>query len=203
MERIEQVTFHFDDEPRRELMEMLPLRLHECRHSDDPVVGRSGAEMLIQGFEQAIGLYFTEVQLTERHGPLNCANSVAAICKLRQALAPFATGKMDPDTVDVLLGGFFGTPGMFDAEMAVNTLRRVDAMLADREQELSGITITPWRVRARQRLRDVLSNMLQGNCSVDMTRAEMARFLACALDFADIPHDDPEAHVDRLILKER
>jgi hypothetical protein len=74
-------------------------------------------------------------------------------------------------------------------------------MLLDREQELSGMNVPAWRVRDRQRVRNVLSRMLEENCSVDMTRGEMARFLARALDFADIPHDDPEAHAGRLIPK--
>ena len=74
-------------------------------------------------------------------------------------------------------------------------------MLADRERELEGTAIAPWRVRERQRLRGVLSDILEGNCSVDMTRAEMARFHARALDLAEIPHDDPEAHPGRLIPK--
>jgi hypothetical protein len=108
---------------------------------------------------------------------------------------------MDPGTVDVLLGAFLGTSGMFEAQAAMMTLRRVDDMLADRERELSGMTITPWRVRARQRLLGVLSDVLQGNCSADMTRTEMARLLARALDFAEIEHDDPEAHPSRLIPK--
>jgi hypothetical protein len=64
MERIERVTFRFDDEPRQELMKMLPARMHEFKHRDDPVVGRCGAEMLIQGLEQAIGSYRTEVQIS-------------------------------------------------------------------------------------------------------------------------------------------
>jgi hypothetical protein len=103
--------------------------------------------------------------------------------------------------VDVLLGAFLGTPGMLEAEMAMNTLRRVDEALACRERELSGMAAIPWRVRTRQRLRGVLCDMLQGNCSVDMTRTDMARLLASALDFADIEHDDPEAHPGRLIPK--
>jgi hypothetical protein len=201
MEQIERVRFRFNDEDRQELMAMLPARLREFRHRDDPVVGRSGAEQLIQGCEQAIESYLTYVRLAERFGALNRANSVAAVGKLRRALAPFATGAMDPDTVDVLLNAFLGTSGMFDEETAIGTLQRVDAMLADRERELEGTAIAPWRVRERQRLRGVLSDMLQGNCSVDMTRAEMARFLACALDFANISHDDPEAHAGRLIRK--
>jgi hypothetical protein len=200
MEQIPRVTFRFDDQNRQELMEMLPARMHEFRHRDDPVVGRNGAEMLVQGFEGAIGSYLTYVRLAERFGALNRANCVAAVCKLRRALAPFATGAMDPDTVDVLLGAFLGATS-FDTEMAMNTLRRVDEALACRERELSGMAVIPWRVRERQRLRDVLSGMLQGNCAVDMTRAEMARFLASALDFADIEHDDPEAHPGRLIPK--
>jgi hypothetical protein len=203
MEKIQQVRFRFSDEDRRELMTMLPARLRQFRHRDDPVVDRSGAEQLIQGCEQAIGSYRTSVRLTERYGALNRANCVAAICKLRRALAPFVTGAMDPDTVDTLLNAFLGTSGMFDVEMAISMLRRVDAMLADRERELEGTAITPWRVRERQRLRGILSDMLEGNCSVDMTRAEMARFHARALDAAKIPHDDPEAHADRLIPKER
>src|SRR6516164_8958575 len=103
MEQIERVQFRFDDEDRQELMAMLPARLREFRHRDDLVVGRSGAEQLIQGFEQAIGSYHTSVQLTERFGGLNRANCVAAISKLRRALAPFVTGAMEPDTVDLLL----------------------------------------------------------------------------------------------------
>jgi hypothetical protein len=202
MERIERVPFRFDDKDRQELMTMLPARLHKFRHRDDPVVDRSGAEQLIQGFEQAIASYRTSVQLTERFGAMNRANCVAAISKLRQALAPFVTGAIDPDTVDVLLNAFLGTSGMFDVETAISTLQRVDAMLADRKGELEGTAVTPWRVREQQRLRGVVSDILQGNCSVDMTRAAMARFLARALDFADIPHDDPEAHADRLIRKE-
>jgi hypothetical protein len=201
VQQIEAVGFRFDDPDRQELMAMLPAKLHAFRHRDDPVVGRSGAEMLIQACEEAVGSYRTVERLTERFGALNRANCGAAIRKLRRALAPFVTGAMDPDTVDILLGAFLGTSGMFDAQAAMITLQRVDAVLADRERELSGVAITPWRVRERQRLRGVLSEMLQGNCSIDMTRAEMARFLARVLDAADVPHDDPEAHADRLIPK--
>jgi hypothetical protein len=201
MEQIEWVRFRFHDRVRQELAGILPARLREFSHRDDPLVGRSGAEMLVAACEQAIGSYRTYERLAERFGVLNRANCVAAIRKLRRALAPFATGAMDPGTVDVLLGAFLGTSGVFEAQAAVTTLRRVDVLLADRERELSGMAITPWRVRERQRLRDVLSDMLQGNCSVDMTRAEMARFEARVLDEAGIPHDDPEAHADRLIPK--
>jgi hypothetical protein len=201
MQQIEAVRFRFDDPDRQELMPMLPAKLHEFRHRDDPDVGRNGAEMLIQACEEAIGSYRTVERLTERFGALNRANCGAAIRKLRRALEPFVTGAMDPDTVDVLLGAFLGTSGMFETQAAMITLRRVDAMLADRERELSGMAITPWRVRERQRLRGVLSDMLQGNCAVDMTRAEMARFLARVLDAADIPHDEPEEHSGRLIPK--
>src|SRR6516164_9146797 len=133
MEQIQRVRFRFDDEDRQELMAMLPARLHEFGHRDDPVVGRSGAEMLIQTFEEAIGSYRTIELLTERFGAPNRADIVAAIRRLRQALAPFATAAMDPGTVDVLLGAFLGTFTTFDAPMAMTTLRRVDVMLADRE----------------------------------------------------------------------
>jgi len=201
MEQIQRVRFRFDDEDRQELMAMLPARLHEFGHRDDPVVGRSGAEMLIQTFEEAIGSYRTIELLTERFGAPNRADIVAAIRRLRQALAPFATAAMDPGTVDVLLGAFLGTFTTFDAPMAMTTLRRVDVMLADRERELSGTAIAPWSARHRKILRELLGGVLRGNCSTDMTDAQMARFLARALDFAGIKHDDPEAHQDRLIPK--
>ncbi len=200
IEQIERVRFRFDDQDRQALTAMLPARMREFRHRDDPVVSRNGAEQLIQAFEENIGSYRTVERLHERYGALNPSNAAAAIRKLRHALAPFITG-MDPDTMDVLLGAFLGISGPFEVEAAMTTLRRVDARLAHRELELSRMHVPSWRVRERQRLRDILSAILQQNCSVDMTRAEMARFHASALDAAGIPHDDPETHADRLIPK--
>src|SRR5262245_47362541 len=109
---------------------MLPPRLHQFQIPGDPRRDRSGAEQLVGACEEAIGSYRT----TEALPPLNRANSMAAIRKLRDALAPFVTGAMDMGTVDVLLGAFLGTSGMFEVETAEITLRRVDVMLADRHR---------------------------------------------------------------------
>jgi hypothetical protein len=111
------------------------------------------------------------------------------------------TGAMDMGTVDVLLGAFLGTSGMFDAETAEITLRRVDVMLADRHRELSETTIPPQVTRNRQLLIRQLAAALQ-TCTADMSYRERVHFLARMLDTASIPHDDPEAHADRLIPKE-
>jgi len=138
------------------------------------------------------------MRLMKRNGVLNRAGAVAAIRKLRSALAPFATGAMDPETTDVLLGAFLGTFTTFEAEAAMVTLGRVDAMLADRERELMRTNIPPAHVRERQRLCGVLADALQ-TVAADMTRAERARFLARALDAASVPHDDPDEHPERLI----
>jgi hypothetical protein len=196
-ERIKQIGFRFNEKDRLELLTMLPPRLHQFQIPGDPQRNRSGAEQLVGACEEAIGSYRT----TEALPPLNRANSMAAIRKLRDALAPFVTGAMDMGTVDVLLGAFLGTSGMFEVDMAEITLRRVDLMLADRHRELSETTIPPQATRNRQLLIRYLGAALQ-TYTADMSYRERVRFLARMLDMADIPHDDPEAHADRLIPKE-
>jgi hypothetical protein len=196
-ERIKQIKFRFNKKDRLELLTMLPPRLHQFQIPGDPRPDRSGGEQLVGACEEAIGSYRT----TEALPPLNRANIMAAIRNLRHALAPFVTSAMDMGTVDVLLGAFLGTPGMFDAETAEITLRRVDLMLADRHRELSETTIPPQATRNRQLLIHLLGAVLQ-TCTADMSYRERVRFLARVLDMADIPHDDPEAHAERLIPKE-
>jgi hypothetical protein len=197
LEQIERITFRFDDRDRQELMAMLPPQLHLFQIPGDPRPDRSGAEQLVGACEEAIGSYRTSETLP----PLNRANIMAAIRNLRQALAPFMTGVMDMGTVDVLLSAFLGTSGMFDAEMAEITLRRVDVMLALHLRELAETTIPPQATRNRQLLIRKLREALQ-TCTADMSYRERVRFLARMLDMADIPHDDPEAHADRLIPRE-
>jgi hypothetical protein len=196
-ERIKQIKFSFNERVRQELLTMLPSRLHMYQIPGDERPDRSGAEQVVGACEEAIGTYRTAEALP----PLNRANIMAAIRNLRQALAPFVTSKMDTGTVDVLLGAFFGTSGMFDEEMAEITLLRVDVTLADRLRELSETTIPPQATRNRQLLISQLREVLR-TCTADMTYRERVRFLASVLDMADIPHDDPETHADRLIPKE-
>jgi hypothetical protein len=196
-ERSKQITFRFNEEDRSELLTMLPPRLHQFQIPGDPRPDRSGAEQLVGACEEVIGSYRTAEALP----PLNRANIMEAIRKLRHALAPFTTGAMDMGTVDVLLSAFLGTSGMFDAEMAEITLRRVDVTLADRYRELSETTIPPQATRNRQLLIRQLGAALQ-TCTADMSYRERVRFLADMLDMADIPHDDPETHPGRLIPKE-
>jgi hypothetical protein len=198
MEQIPRVTFRFDDENRQELKEMLPARLHELMLQDAPAIGCSVAEVLVQSFENSISSHLTNELRAQRFGVPNRANYVAGINKLRDALAPFVTGSMDAGTVDVLLGGFLGTPGMFDAEMATNTLQRVDGMLADRVRELKDTNMAPAAVRNREVLISELRRALR-TCDAYMSYREQVDFMAQALDFADIEHDDPEAHPGRLI----
>jgi hypothetical protein len=196
-ERIKEIKFRFNHKDRSELLTMLPPRLHQFQIPGDPRPDRSGAEQLVGACEEAIGSYRTAEVLP----PLNRANIVVAIRNLRQALAPFVNSAVDMGTVDVLLGAFLGTSGMFDAEMAEITLRRVDVMLADRHRELSERNIPPQATRNRQVLIAQLRAVLQ-TCTADMSYRERVHFLARMLDMADIRHDDPEAHADRLIPKE-
>jgi hypothetical protein len=179
---------------------MLPPQLHKYQIPDDPQPGRSIAEALIVAYEENISTHLTAETLP----PLNKRNIMAAIRDLRNALAPFVTMRMDMGTVDVLLGGFLGTLGMFKEDVAEITLRRVDKALADHLGVLARTTIPPQSTRNRKLLnyrnRLAFDAALQP-CSVAMTRAEKARFNACALDAAGIPHDDPEAHADRLVPK--
>jgi hypothetical protein len=195
-ERIRQIKFRFNEEDRLELLTMLPPRLHKFQIPGDPQPDRSGAEQLVSSCEEAIGSY----RRAETLPRLNRANMMAAIRHLRRALAPFATGAMDMGSVDVLLGAFLGTPGMFDEEMAEITLQRVDEALANRFCELSETTIPPQATRNRQLLIHTLRVALQ-TCSADMSYLERVLFLACVLDKAKVPHDDPVAHADRLIPK--
>ena len=172
-ERIKQIKFRLDEKDRQELLTMLPPRLHKFQIPGDPRPDRSGAEQLVGACEEAIGSYRTNEALP----PLNRANIMAAIRNLRQALAPFVANSMDMGTVDVLLGAFLGTSGMFDAEMAEITLRRVDVMLADRQRELSETTMPPQATRNRQLLIRTLGEALK-TCSADMSYRERVRFLA-------------------------
>ena len=195
-ERIKQIKFRFKEKDRQELLTMLPPRLHKFQIPGDPRPDRSGAEQVVGACEEAIGSYRTNEALP----PLNRANIMAAIRELRRALAPFVTGVMDMGTVDVLLSAFLGTFGMFDEKMAEITLQRVDAMLALRLRELAETTIPPQATRNRQLLIRTLGEALK-TCSTDMSYRERVLFLARVLDKAEIPHDDPEAHADRLIPK--
>jgi hypothetical protein len=196
LERIKQIKFRFNEKDRQELLTMLPPRLHKFRIPGDPRADRSGADQVVGACEEAIQSYRTAEGLP----PLNRANIVAAIRKLRHALAPFVTGSMDAGTVDVFLGAFLGTSGTFDAEMAAITLRRVDEILADRARELMDTNMPPAATRARQLLISTLGAVLR-TCTADMSHREKALFLARVLDVAGIKHDDPEAHADRLIPK--
>ena len=195
-ERIKQIKFHFNEKDRQELLTMLPPRLRQFQIPGDPRRDRSGAEQLVGACEEAIGSYRTAEALP----PLNRANIMAAIRNLRQALTPFVTSAVDMGTVDVLLGAFLGTPGMFDVETAEITLQRVDVMLAHRLRELAESTMPPQATRNRQLLIRMLGAALR-TCTADMSYRERVCFLARMLDMAEIPHDDPEAHADRLIPK--
>jgi hypothetical protein len=195
-ERIKLITFRFDEKDRQELLTMLPPRLHKFQIPGDPRLDRSGAEQLVGACEEAIGTHLTAETLP----PLKKANIMAAIRDLRNAMAPFVTMSMDMGTVDVLLGGFLGTPGMFEEDVAEITLRRVDKALADRLSELAKTTIPPQATRNRQLLIHTLGKLLQ-TATADMSYRQRVRFLARVLDVAGIPHDDPEAHADRLIPK--
>jgi hypothetical protein len=195
-ERIEQMKFRFNEEDRLELLRMLPPRLHKFQIPGDPRPDRSGAEQLVGACEEAIGTYRTAETLP----PLNRRGIMAAIRDLRRALAPFATGALDMDSVDVLLGAFLGTCGMFDEREAEITLQRVDEALDNRLRELAEKTIAPHATRNRQLMIRTLGKVLE-TCSADMSYRERVNFLAHVLDKAEVPHDDPEAHADRLIPK--
>jgi hypothetical protein len=195
-ERIEQIKFRFNEEDRLELLKMLPPRLHKFQIPGETRPDRSGAEQLVGACEEAVGTYRTAETLP----PLNRRGIMAAIRDLRHALAPFATGALDMDSVDVLLGAFLGTCGMFDEREAEITLQRVDEALANRLRELAEKTLAPHATRNRQLLIRALGKALE-TCSADMSYRERVNFLARALDKAEVPHDDPEAHADRLIPK--
>jgi hypothetical protein len=196
-ERIKQIEFRFNEEDRQQLLKMLPPRLHKFQIPGDPRPDRSGAEQLVGACEEAIGSY----RRAETLPPLDRANIMAAIRDLRRALAPFATGATDMGSVDVLLGAFVGTPGMFDEEMGEITLQRVDEALANRVRELAETTIPPQPTRNRQLLVRTLGKAVQ-TCSADMSHRGRVLFLASVLDKAKIRHDDPVAHADRLVPKE-
>ena len=59
------------------------------------------------------------------------------------------TMRTDMGTVDVLLGGYLGVPGMFEEKVAEVTLRRVDEALANRLRDLAETTIPPQSTRNR------------------------------------------------------
>ena len=133
IERIPRDAFRFDNQERRELVDLLPPRLQQLgipENFKQEAAKLSGtpqletlAELIVALTEECITSYPTARSLMG-DARANPANSKAAIHKLRTALNPFVAGWVDDETATIIRGS-------------------LDRELADRERQLAGMRRPP------------------------------------------------------------
>jgi hypothetical protein len=112
----------------------------------------------------------------------NPANVRAAIRRLREALKPFVQGWVDDETADLI----------------PDTL---DDALAAREQELKSVKVPSAEKRILsytcEKIGDLIKT-IEDKSDTKMSRRDLRKFVATALDCACIKYPDPDSHPERL-----
>jgi hypothetical protein len=181
IELIARDAFRFDDEARRELVGLLPVRLQQLRVPENIKQGvaelpdapklETLAELIVALTEDSVKSYFTACGLNGGT-PTNPANVRAAIGKLRAALKPLVAGQVDDETADII-----------PEDLAVR--------LADRERELAGMRLPPAKRRNLALLCQWIGVVLKQYASaneVAFEERDAIRYVATALDYAGIEH---------------
>jgi len=193
-------AFQFDNFARRELIGLLPLRLHQLgvpEHIKQAAAESSGApklktmaEFLVCYTQNLIGAYFTELELGDRT-PTNPANVKAAIRKLRKALLPFVRGGLDEETASII-------PDKFDKQ------------LERREHEVEKLRSAPYKRRRLDLLCEHIGIGLTNIASANKVTFEMPRvvkFITTALDYAGIVYsyskENPARFANRVFPKSK
>jgi hypothetical protein len=181
IERIVRDAFRFDDQERRELVALLPLRLRQLgvpenlKQEAAKLPGtpqlETLAELIVALTEEYIGSYLT-VRSLVGDAPVNPANVKAAIHKLRTALKPFVAGSVEDETATIIPD-------------------RLDRRLAKRERELAGMRLPPAKRRNLGFLCQNIGGLLKEFTSANQVAFEergAIRYVAAALDHAGIEH---------------
>ena len=180
IERIARDAFRFDDQERRELVTLLPLRLQQLgvpENFKQEAAKLSGtpqletlAELIVALTEERIRSYLTACPLIG-DARVNPAISKAAIRKLRTALKPFVAGSVDDETTII--------PDSLD--------RR----LVERERELEGMRLPPAKRRHLGFLCQHIGGLLKEFASANKVAFEepdAIQYVVTALDYAGIEH---------------
>jgi hypothetical protein len=181
IERIARDAFRFDDDARRELIDLLPVQLQQLRVPENikqAVAESPGApkletltELIVALTEEYIRSYLTTTRGLVGDTPLNPAKVKAAIRKLRQALKPFVAGWVDDETADII-------PDDLDKQLDV------------RERELAGMRLPPAKRRYLAALCKSIGAVLKcyAQAEVAFPERDAIRYVATALDYAGIEH---------------
>ncbi len=112
----------------------------------------------------------------------NPANVRVAIRQLREALKPFVHGWVDDKTADLIPDG-------------------LDDALAAREQELKSVKVTSASNRILRYTCEEIGGLLkkiEDASDTKMSRRDVRKFVATALDCAGIKYPDQDSHPERL-----
>ena len=181
IERIARDVFRFNDQERRELVALLPIRLQQLgvpENFKQEAAKLSGtpqletlAELIVALTEEGIRSYLTACPLIG-DARVNPANVKAAIRKLRTALKPFLAGWVDDETAAIIPDG-------------------IDGRLAERERDLEGMRLPPAKRRQLGVLCQHIGGLLKEFASankVAFEEREAIRYVATGLDYAGIEH---------------
>ena len=186
--RIARDAFRFDDQGRRELVALLPLRLQQLgvpENIKQEAAKLSGAPQLETLAELIVALTedYIRSYLTVRDMRVNPANVKAAIRKLRTALKPFVAGWVDNETATIIPDS-------------------LDRRLAERERELAGMRLPPAKRRYLGFLCQTIGVLLKKYASANQVAFEerdAIRYVATALDHAGIEHSYSTENPSRFI----
>jgi hypothetical protein len=195
-DQIRRASFRFSQQQRRALSNLLPDRLHNLPVPDGYTEKAANAahrpafklqtwaDVAVYETEGAISSHLTTPPLLGNKGAQfsNPANVRAAIRELREALKPFVHGWVDDDTADLIPDG-------------------LDDALAAREQELKSLKVTSPRKRILSYTCEgigCLFKKIEDATDTKMSKRDIRKFVATALDWAGIKYPDPDSHPERL-----
>jgi hypothetical protein len=181
IERIARDAFRFEDQERRELVALLPLRLQRLgvpesfKQETAKLAGtpqlETLAELVVTLTEEGIRSYLTVCPLIG-DARVNPANVKAAIRKLRTALKPFVAGGVDDETATIIPDN-------------------LDRRLAERERELEEMRLPSAKRRHLGFLCQHIGGLLKEFASankVALEERDAIRYVVTALDYAGIEH---------------
>jgi hypothetical protein len=189
IKRIKRSKFHFRNEQRRKLSQLLPSNLANLKISPAdaanlslPQKVKTISDYVIQLTEGEINTYLTGRQLIAE-GQTSPASNRAAVCRLRRALTPFLNGSVDDETANIIPAD-------------------LDDRLAAREKQLAQLRAKPAARRMLEMLAQSIEVIVRRYALAygeTVSENDMLRFIDAALSFAGVRHPDVAKHRARLL----
>jgi hypothetical protein len=195
-DQIPRARFQFTEQQRRALSDLLPDPLHNLPVPDGYTEKAANAahrpafklqtlaDIVVYETEGAIASHLTTLLLLKNRGAQfsNPANVRRAIQQLREALKPFVQGWVDDETADLIPDG-------------------LDDALAAREQQLKSEKVPSAETRILSFTCETIGDLfkaIEDASDTKMSRRDVRKFVATALDCAGIKYPDPDSHPERL-----